>query len=289
MCKRQMRKSIVPEDGKMEWQDFCKYPPLPAWGHEYLYSWYEKIYDSRDLIICAEGDSTTYEGYWNQGGERRIMIAKLLDRAGITNYTVKNCGYGGATTGHWVGSWLEDGLQELKGLECTKERYPWGTLDLDMTYQPDLLIWSYGINDARADLYPGETVLQKLDRLERNLREGLARIRGSEPVNGRPCYHKNADELAVILCTPVMTCSFSPGNAMELWTKYVRRIIQMACRDYQCAFYDISMRHYDHAFSLKWSVSTDISEYDGTHPRPACNADFISGLQELLVPVCLWR
>ena len=271
------------------WEDFYKYPPLPAWGYEYLYSWYEKIYDSCDLVICAEGDSTTYEGFWNQGGERRTMIGRLLKRAGIGNVTIENCGYGSATTGHWVGSWVEDGLKDLEHPVCSRERYPNGTLETDMEYEPDLLIWSYGINDASTNLYPEETVPEKLERFERNLREGLGRIRGFEPVNGRPCYQKNADELAIILCTPVMTHTVSLGKTRDLWIKHMRRVIQRACRDYQCAFYDTAMRHYDHAFSLKWSMSTDGATCDGTHPRPACNADFVSGMQDLLVPICLWK
>jgi len=283
--------NVTPTANELEWYDLYKYPPLPVWGHEYLFSWYNKLYNNSTVKICAEGDSTTYEGFWNATGKRLELFAKIMTQGNypVASFSIVNQGFGSATSGHWVGTWTTDVLATLPNPPCSQVLYPNGTLADTMAKNPDLIIWNFGINDASTGLFPTDTITQRLTRFENNLNEGLARIRGNVSINGRPSYNKSPDALAIILCTPITTYTPTLGKTRELWTKFTRRIIQKACRTYKCAFWDISMRHYDHDFSVLWSTNTAETGTDGTHPLPAVNADMVSSIQDLLYPLCMWK
>mgnify|MGYP003597217641 CR=1 FL=1 len=110
-------------------------------------------------------------------------------------------------------------------------------------------------------------------------------------MNGRPAYNRGPDDLCIILCTPIMANN-GIYNTRDKWQKYIRAVVQRLAREYQCGFYDMSMRHYDHSFSGSWSsfnVPPYYESHDGLHPTPYCNADFMSGIQDLLFPMGLWK
>ena len=265
--------------------DIYKYPIYPAWGHEYLNSWYEKLYKNENVVISVDGDSTTEEGisFWN-GGRRVDMIEKILKIGKYTNYTIHKNGYGARTTGTYVGAFFNS----THPSDATN--YPNGTLDLTMQQNPDLIVFGYGINDASTNLFPNTTIQERLDQSKAWLEEALKRIRGNVSVNGRPSYNKSADELAIILCTPIQAEN-GTGRGRDNWQQYQRQIFMELARTYHCAFYDVTARHYDHKFSGAWSQNntTNDRKFDNIHPTPWTNADIFSGIQDLLFPMCLWK
>ena len=148
----------------------------------------------------------------------------------------------------------------------------------------------FGINDASTNLFPNTTIEYRLSQSKEWFEEGLKRIRGTESVNGRPAYNKSADELAIIICTPIQAEN-GKGRGRDAWQKYQREMLMELARKYNCAFYDVTARHWNHAFSGQWSQNNTTTErrHDKLHPMPACNADFMSGMQDLLFPICLWK
>ena len=270
--------------------DIYKYPIYPAWGHEYLNSWYEKLFNNENVVISVDGDSTTEEGmyFWTGVNGRRVdMIKKIMCTIGkypTDKITIHKNGYGARTTGTYVGAFFNPTHPS------DVENYPNGTLDLTMQQNPDLIVFGYGINDASTNLFPDTTIQERLDQSKAWLEEALKRIRGNVSVNGRPSYNKSADELAIILCTPIQAEN-GTGRGRDNWQQYQRQIFMELARTYHCAFYDVTARHYDHKFSKNWSQnnSTNTRTPDSLHPTPWTNADIFSGIQDLLFPLCLWK
>ena len=198
--------------------------------------------------------------------------------------TINKNGYGSRTTGTWVGAYFNSD----KPSDATN--FPNGILDKTMAQNPDLIILGFGINDASTNLFPKTTIEYRLSQSKEWFEEGLKRIRGTESVNGRPAYNKSADELAIIICTPIQAEN-GKGRGRDAWQKYQREMLMELARKYNCAFYDVTVRHWDHAFSGQWSQNNTTTErrHDKLHPMPACIADFLSGIQDLLFPICLWK
>ena len=277
---------------KTEIRNWYEYPMLPVWGHEYLHSWYLKVFESQSIRIAVDGDSTTEESppFWKDKFGRRVdIIAKMFKIAQypVDKLIINNNGYGSRATGEWVGT------GEFYSYESDKVDAPNGFLDKTMEQNPDLLIFGYGLNDASRNAVAGDSVEVRVNRFVRNLREGLSRIRNdtTETVNGRPCYGRNADDLAIILCTPIMSNN-SPNRLRENWIKFLREEIRKLSREFKCGYCDFSMRHYDHKFSNMWSsynVPPYYEKHDSLHPTPYANADFVSLLQDLILPVGLWK
>ena len=154
---------------KLEWLDIefseiiddYKYPMCPMFGHEYMYSWYEKLYNNENVVISVDGDSTTEEGnaVWKNGGRRVDMINKIMTTIGkypADKLTINRNGYGARTTGTWVGDYFNIVEDEAK--------YPNGTLDLTMQQNPDLIIFGYGINDASTNLFPDTSIEDRINQ-----------------------------------------------------------------------------------------------------------------------------
>ena len=136
------------QDSRLENYDFFKYPLLPSWGHEYMQSWYKKIYSaSESVIINLDGDSVT------QTGARNTIIEKIMRIGGFPSeqLTTNNNGYGNRSTQEYVGTGLyypRDSDPDKYPWESDIERFPNGILDDSMSQNPDLLIFGFGINDA---------------------------------------------------------------------------------------------------------------------------------------------
>ena len=276
------------QDSRLENYDFFKYPLLPSWGHEYMQSWYKKIYSaSESVIINLDGDSVT------QTGARNTIIKKIMRIGGFPSeqLTTNNNGYGNRSTQEYVGTGLyypRDEDPDKYPWESDIERFPNGILDDSMSQNPDLLIFGFGINDAtrgrNGEHGVATNLEQRLQMFEDNLDEFLKRVRGSEPVNGRPAYNRSAENLSIILTVP--TVPHQPGIARdrENWNQYLRPIIQKKCREYHCAFADFTMRHYDHGFSPNWANNGDM-----LHPTLETTADYMSVLQDLVYPIGMWN
>ena len=179
-----------------------------------MYSWYEKLYNNKNVVINVDGDSTSEEGmaFWN-GGRRVDMIKKIMVTIGkypANKLTINKNGYGSRTTGTYVGAFFNPSLSD-DGIN-----FPNGTLDESMKMNPDLIVFGYGINDASNTLFPNMTITEKLEQSKNWLEEALKRIRGNVSVNGRPAYNKSADELAVIICTPIQAENGN-GRGREIW------------------------------------------------------------------------
>ena len=279
-------------DSVDERRNWYKYPLTPVWGHEYLHPWYLKVFENQNIRVAVDGDSTTSEDgdFWKAKRGRRVdIIAKMFKIAqyDTSKLIINNNGYGSRATGEWVGS------GEYYSNESDLTDFPNGILDRTMKQNPDLLIFGYGLNDASRNADNGDSIETRINRYVANVREGLTRIRSSanSTVNGRPCYGRGHDDLAIILCTPVMSAN-SPYRFRGNWIKFLREELRKLAREFYCGFCDLSARHYDHEYSKMWSsynVPPYYENHDGLHPTPYTNADMISLLQDLILPVGLWK
>lgn len=275
--------------------DYYKYPLIPVWGHEYLEHWYERIYDgTNNVTIALDGDSIT------RGSEpltsvqdafvgmkdhslKRIMKAGNYD---LSKLNIKNNGYGGRNTNEWVGN-------STYAMPTWLNQFPNGFLHQSMSYNPDLLIIGYGMNDADKthSMFNDLTLEQRLKLFKTNMEEGLQRIRGNAPVNGRPAYNKPTKELSIIITLPTMGTIANTGRTNLEWFQNVRPIIQELCRKYECAFADFTMRTYAHN-DMKvpvWATLNADGRYGTIHPNKYSMAQIMSQLQDLIYPVCMWN
>lgn len=278
-----------------KFEDDYNNPIQSVFGHEYLEHWYEAIYSaSNNVKVVLDGDSIT-EGYYPSTSEQdcfpnmRGWAIKKIMRVGnfpMDKLSVQNNGHGGRKTGEYVGN-------TVYGKPSVVSEYPNGYLDVSMNENPDLLIIAYGMNDADKtnDELHGLSIEQRLEVFKNNMEEALKRIRGNEPVNGRPSYNKSANDLSIIICMPVVGGSRSSGRGFLLWNQYLRRIIIDLCRKYECAFCDMSYRTYSHDTLLTkyWSVKESNGKYGDIHPNKYSQAQTMSMLQDLVYPVCMWN
>ncbi len=275
--------------------DYYKYPLTPVWGHEYLEHWYERIYDgTNNVTIALDGDSIT-QGYepltsvqdaffgMRDHALKRIMKAGNYD---LNKLTIRNNGFGGRNTNEWVGN-------PTYAMPTWLNQYPNGFLHQSMSYNPDLLIIGYGMNDADKNhsMFNDLTLEQRLKLFKTNMEEGLQRIRGNAPVNGRPAYNKSTKELSIIITLPTMGTIANTGRTNLEWFQNVRPIIQELCRKYECAFADFTMRTYAHN-DMKvpvWATLNADGNYGTIHPNKYSMAQIMSQLQDLIYPVCMWN
>lgn len=253
-----------------------KYPPYPIWGHEYLSAWYYKMYMSSShtsfKIVCA-GDSTT------KNGSRDIYIKRLMTLRGYKDENINclNMGVNGQQTLSWIGHNDKD--------EMTGETTPqYGYLHKQMQESPDLLIIGYGLNDGSNIQFPDLSFEERAANFESRLREGLGRIRTNNTYESGPSYNKSADELSIIIVTPISVSSSNNAKTeatADKWCKLINPIIKKVCRDFQCAYADFTTREYDHEWSKNWSISKD-----GVHPDSFIQKEMISMLSDLICPIC---
>ena len=253
-----------------------KYPPYPIWGHEYLSAWYYKMYMSSSQtsfkIVCA-GDSTT------KNGSRDIYIKRLMTLRGYKDEKVNclNMGVNGQQTLSWIGYNDKD--------EITGETTPqYGYLHKQMQESPDLLIIGYGLNDGSNIQFPNLSFEERAANFESRLREGIGRIRTNNTYESGPSYNKSADELSIIIVTPISVSSSNKAKTeatADKWCKLINPIIKKVCRDFQCAYADFTTREYDHEWSKNWSISKD-----GVHPDSFIQKEMISMLSDLICPIC---
>lgn len=253
-----------------------KYPLYPIWGHEYLSAWYYKMYMSSSQtsfkIVCA-GDSTT------KNGSSDVYIKRLMTLRGYKDENINclNMGVDGQQTLSWIGYNDKD--------EMTGETTPqYGYLHKQMQESPDLLIIGYGLNDGSNIQFPDLSFEERAANFESRLREGLGRIRTDNTYESGPSYNKSADELSIIIVTPISVSSSNNAKTeatADKWCKLVNPIIKRVCRDFQCAYADFTAREYDHEWSKKWSISKD-----GVHPDSFIQKEMISMLSDLICPIC---
>ena len=253
-----------------------KYPPYPIWGHEYLSAWYYKMYMSSSQtsfkIVCA-GDSTT------KNGSRDIYIKRLMTLRGYKDEKVNclNMGVDGQQTLSWIGYNDKD--------EITGETTPqYGYLHKQMQESPDLLIIGYGLNDGSNIQFPNLSFEERAANFESRLREGIGRIRTNNTYESGPSYNKSADELSIIIVTPISVSSSNKAKTeatADKWCKLINPIIKKVCRDFQCAYADFTTREYDHEWSKNWSIYKD-----GVHPDSFIQKEMISMLSDLICPIC---
>ena len=271
--------SLYKEEGenitKLKTFDQYKFPLVPVWGHEYMYSWYEKLFNNANIKMVWAGDSTTseYPTVWD-GYRRYELGAKILRLGGYESAKITNVnnGRGSSVSGSWIG--VEGDIWYAAG----------GQLADQMALNPDILFVGFGINDRN---YNSTTlsISERLTVFENNMREGLTRIRGSVAQPTGAAYNKSADVLAVVLVMPITN-----DDARDWWLVHVRTILQKLAREFCCGFVDATARHYDHSFSLNWSWhQAEPYEPDGIHPSPITNADWCSMMADLVFPLCLHK
>lgn len=272
------------------------YPNAIVWGWEYLQHWYKKIYNAdTDVVVALSGDSITqgYEPNWEGEedcfiGMRNWAIRKIMKAGNFPQERLRviNCGVGGRNTNEYVGN-------KNYPLWQWQAKYPNGFLDEDMKLNPDLYILAWGMNDADKtySLFEGMTIQDRLNLFKENITEALKRIRGNSAVNERPAYNKTIADMSVIICMPTVGGDVSTGRGNELWNQYVREFIRPLCRQYGCAFADLTIRTIDYQnMTIKnWSQYNSDGSYGNIHPNKYANAQIMSALQDLIYPICMWN
>lgn len=268
--------------------NYYKFPLLPIWGWEYMAYWYNKLFEEEDINIGLEGDSIT-SGEWGEpypdlGGYRAKCIKRIMaigKYPGAVN--IFNNGVGSRSCQEWAGT------GNFYEYESDKETYPNGIIDKGMEKNPDLLICAYGMNDSRVN-FKNTTIEQRIELFESAYTEVLKRVRGSESVNGRPAYNKDAEHLSIILCTP--TNAKTDGTdyrGYKMWHQHTRSIIQKLCREYHCAFADFNMMTYDHNWSPNAIWGSQTQPPATLHTAKGYTLAYTSILQKLIYPIGLWN
>lgn len=233
-------------------QDNPAYPKTMTWGNEYLHSYYKKLLNNDNILMSWAGDSTTEQtsSISNPAHRRNALGKKIVTKGGFSDsqITSLNKGHGGNTTLDWLNQWLDE----------------------DMAQNPDLYILGYGLNDGGTN-YFGGTIQDRVTGFETRLRNGLNKIRNT--------LNKKATDMAIILCMPVATNDPTNRRTVTDWNNHIRPVIQKACRDYQCAFIDLTSYEYDRTYSSSWS-----SNGDNVHPDAVSTIDYMSLFKPLLLP-----
>lgn len=214
-------------------------------GQEYLYAFHTKLLAGFQgaKVVCS-GDSTTsglYPGldepyYLNQ------MVASTAADRGFSVESV-NSGKFGKYTAEWLSTYLTE----------------------DMALNPDLYIVRWGLNDP---LVSGRT----LAAFAADLRQGLANIRASKPLN----------QLSILLMTPNSTADTAAGRD-EAWHEKVRLIYRQAARDYKCAFIDTYALWRDSRVAAGLWMD-DIGGGVALHPKSVMNVWISSRIGEFIYP-----
>ena len=153
-------------------------------------------------------------------------------------------------------------------------------LDTDMTTNtPNLYIIRYGINDGVSRFYDdGTTTQEKLNNFKKNMIEGLSRIRGNVPVNGRNSYNKTVNDMSIILCSSnSVDLGNVDGRTLE-FCKGVRDIMLELSKIYQCCFVDI----------FNWTLNSNFNGWstneDKLHPNEVANINIANVFDSVLMP-----
>ena len=261
-----------------------EHPFEMSWGGEYLASYYNKINGRNNILIALDGDSITAEGY------RNICIDNIFKSGGYYKqksdgtiemlYSLFNNGKGAASTVEWVGTGES---YDFNGRTIPAN----GMLSESMAENPDLLIIAFGTNDAILNIN-STTIEDRINGLAERMEEGLKRIRGTSPVNGREAYGKDVNNLAVIVCVPPGATTAS--RAIKDWHIYVQKIYSNLARKYKCAFVDFSIPTFDVASYNSLNKWGDIGISDpSVHPNQAFTKYYASVLQYLIYPFGYWN
>lgn len=279
-------------------RNIYKYPLIPIWGYEYMYSWYKKIYEGGDGVTTInavlagdsimEGSAPLYPQVNDtEKGMRDKFLKRIMKIGGfpMERFRVVNTAHGGKTTNEFVGN--ED---SNAGAD-----FPYGYLhnamgSVTQAFIPHLLIIGYGMNDANRN-YSTKTIEERLQVYKDNMTEALERIRGNVEINGRPAYNKPLSELSIIICNPTVANIESTGRSNVLWFEHLRIINMELCRKYYCAFVDFTARTYDHKNdgSNYWATLNSDGTYGNIHPNRWADASIFSMIQELIFPCCMWN
>jgi hypothetical protein len=101
--------------------------------------------------------------------------------------------------------------------------------------------------------------------------------------------------MAVIICMPTvggLQDNFKTEfRGYYKWNQFLKRRLSRLCREYHCAFVDLTMKTvaYNDLDIKNWSVKESNGEYGVIHPNLFANASFMSELQNLVYPVGLWN
>lgn len=178
-----------------------------AIGKEYLWAVYNVMQATNRAIRCYTYGDSTVEGGFNFIDWAFFLQSYLPDAVaarGVRNYfSVTNRGVGGSNLSTWN---------------------PAPDIGANSGTAADLVILKCAINDAS---FPKAT---RLDTFRTNLRAGLATIRG---ITGG-----DVGATAILIVGPNVTVdkTFHARNAE--WYEQVRGVIESACKDFKCAYFD---------------------------------------------------
>lgn len=227
-----------------------------VFGREYL-SYFHKLLQSdaegslqAQKKIIFSGDSTTEGGAATSPYLMNELIAEMALGAGVRGVVGINAGHSGQSTVEWLNSYLA----------------------ADLAQTPHLYIIRWGINDPYVGIH-NLTVDQYLT----NIRQGLATIRASRPLNN----------LSIILMSPNSTYDV-PNRRDSKWYEAIIPGLKQAARDYQCCFVDTYAYLRDSVNGSDW-MDAPYSDDRHIHPQNIGNMWIASLLGEVLFPAGLHR
>ena len=193
--------------GGQEQFNSYRYTTPVATGKEYLWAVYNVMQATNRPIRCyLYGDSTVEGGFnfidWNFF--LQSLLPDLVSSRGVRNrFAVTNRGVGGSNLSTWN---------------------PTPDIGVNSVAAADLVIVKCGINDAS---FPKES---RLDTFRENLRLGLERIRS---VQGG-----DVGGTAILVVGPNATIDKKDHARNPEWYEAIRGLLEAACRDFKCAFFD---------------------------------------------------
>ena len=216
-------------------------------GREYLTAFQAKLISRAASKILFDGDSTTAGDSTTTPYRIWEVVPALAGTLGFTNVTGVNAGHSGGGTSTWLSTWIA----------------------LNLAENPDLMVIRWGLNDpngVRGDL-------GNADYLVNNIRTGLATIRAA----------KTVAQMSILLMMP-NSCTDDPAYRTKPWFRQLRRGIQKAARDYQCAFLDTYSLLRDSSFG-QW-INEDYSPGSGRYVHPLNIGNVIIGgaIADLIIP-----
>lgn len=214
-------------------------------GIEYMRHFHDKIRTQQNSTGVFGGDSTMYgTSILDEKYKIPNLSKAFLNNCGYVRFTAINAGHEGKQTSDWLSTYL----------------------DLDMSQNPDVYFWHYGLNDGAR---PIET---RLEDFTNDLIEGLTNMRAV----------KTVDQMSVVLMMP-NSANDDTYNRNAEWLEAIYPVIKQAARDFQCCFVDTYHYLLD-STNVTWQ---DTPMGDGTthiHPLETGNAWIVSLLSEVLVP-----
>jgi len=185
-------------------------------GEEYLSAFHKRLLAGSPVKIVCSGDSTTAgTGLAQLSSYIDQQIAAAAELAGFDQVTTANNGISGKTAYEWA--------NVVGGSAGTP------FVNNDIAAAPNLLVWRWGINDPRTNLYS-----RSIGQFAADVRAGLTAFRAAVPYTTCSIVLMNSNAVA-----------YSQVNSDERWMEQTSKVLRQIAREFQCCYFEIYGRWRD--------------------------------------------